>query len=298
MSPMDVAAGGAPSRSAGWDLRALWPLAAGLAALGAFAVQDLVRQSWSGEFGAYGPIVLVTGAWLLWRRWSSMIAAAQPGSLGVTLAVIIPSLASFIFGRAYDFVTFETAGLFGVFMAMLYAKFGLRVMAREWFPILYLAFVIPPPSALLSQVTAPLKEFVSWAATSGLAAFGLPVGREGVTIFVAQYQLLVEDACSGMNSIVGLTAVSLLYIYLVRGSNILYSIVITVLVIPVAVIANILRIMVLILLTYYAGNDVAQGFLHFTAGIFLFAVAILCVFAIDRALMFGVRRWRVAGVRA
>ena len=295
---MDMAAGEAPSRSTGWDLRALWPLAAGLAVLGALAVQDLIRQSWSGEFGAYGPIVLVTGAWLLWRRWSSMIEAAQPGNLAVTLAVIIPSLASFIFGRAYDFVTFETAGLFGVFMAMLYAKFGLRVMIKEWFPLLYLAFVIPPPNALLSQVTAPLKEFVSWAATSCLAAFGLPVGREGVTIFVAQYQLLVEDACSGMNSIVGLTAVSLLYIYLVRGSNVLYSIVMTVLVIPVAVVANILRIMILILLTYYAGNDVAQGFLHFTAGIFLFAVAILCVFAIDRAAAYGVRRWRAAGARA
>jgi exosortase/archaeosortase family protein len=69
-------------------------------------------------------------------------------------------------------------------------------------------------------------------------------------------------------------------------------------VIPVAVVANILRIMTLILLTYYAGNDVAQGFLHFTAGIFLFAVAILCVFAIDRAAAYGVRRWRAAGARA
>lgn len=291
---MDVAAGRARPHSTDWDLRALWPLAVGLAVLGALTIQDLVRQSWSGEFGAYGPIVLVTGAWLLWRRLPSMIEAAEPGNLIVTLAVIIPSLASFVFGRAYDFVTFETAGLFGVFMAILYAKFGLRVMAREWFPLLYLAFVIPPPNTLLSQLTAPLKEFVSWAATSALAAFGLPVAREGVTIFVAQYQLLVEDACSGMNSIVGLTAVSLLYIYLVRGSNILYSIALTVLVIPIAIVANILRIMVLILLTYYAGNDVAQGFLHFTAGIFLFAVAILCVFAIDRAAAYGVHRWRAA----
>lgn len=298
MSPVDAAAGRAPPQSTGWDLRALWPQALGLAVLGALTVQDLIRQSWSGEFGAYGPVVLVTGAWLLWRRWPAMIETAQPGSLAVTLAVIVPSLISFIFGRAYDFVTFETAGLFGVFMAMLYAKFGLRVMAREWFPLLYLAFVIPPPNALLSQVTAPLKELVSWAATSTLAAFGLPVGREGVTIFVAQYQLLVEDACSGMNSIVGLTAVSLLYIYLVRGPNILYSIVMTVLVIPIAIVANILRIMVLILLTYYAGNDVAQGYLHFTAGIFLFAIAILCVFAIDRVVALGVHRWRGVGARA
>ncbi len=52
---------------------------------------------------------------------------------------------------------------------------------------------------------------------------GVPVARQGVTIFVDQYQLLVEDACSGMNSIVGLIAVSLLYIYLMRGSSWRYS---------------------------------------------------------------------------
>ena len=47
--------------------------------------------------------------------------------------------------------------------------------------------------------------------------------REGVTIRVAQYQLLVEDACSGMNSLIGLTAISLFYIYLLRGSSIRYA---------------------------------------------------------------------------
>ena len=68
------------------------------------------------------------------------------------------------------------------------------------FPLLYLAFVIPPPNTLLAELTAPLKLLVSQVATDWLHGWGLPVAREGVTIFVAQYQLLVEDACSGMNS--------------------------------------------------------------------------------------------------
>jgi exosortase len=295
VSPFEAAADlRSRSRAPGEEARALWPLAVGLAVLGALTIQDLARETWSAEFGAYGPIVLVTGGWLLWRRLPEIKRDARPGSLWVVLACLIPSLASFVFGRAYGFVTFEAAGLFGAFLAMLYSKVGLRVMAREWFPLLYLAFVIPPPNSLLSQLTAPLKEFVSWAATSALAQTGMPVAREGVTIFVAQYQLLVEDACSGMNSIVGLTAVSLLYIYLVRGSNWLYSILVVALAIPIAVIANILRIMVLILLTYFCGNEVAQGYLHFMAGIFLFSVAILCIFALDKVAAFGVHRWRRA----
>jgi exosortase len=175
---------------------------------------------------------------------------------------------------------------------MLHARFGLRAMRSVWFPLLYLAFVIPPPNTLLTQLTAPLKEAVSQVATNWLHAWGLPVAREGVTIFVAQYQLLVEDACSGMNSIVGLIAVSLLYIYLMRGSSWLYSIVLVMFVIPIAIVANILRIMVLVLLTYFYGNEVAQGFLHFTAGMFLFATALLFVFLIDRLLVLAVSKLR------
>ena len=106
---------------------------------------------------------------------------------------------------------------------------------------------------------------------------------------MAQYQLLVEDACSGMNSIVGLIAVSLLYIYLMRGSSwLIYSLPSSsAWSIPIAIVANILRIMVLVLLTYFFGNEVAQGFLHVTAGLFLFTTALLFVFLIDQLLTYA-----------
>ena len=175
-------------------------------------------------------------------------------------------------------------------MAMLYASVGPRAMIRHWFPLFYLAFAIPPPNYLLDAATAPLKTFVSWAATSGLAQLGLPVARQGVTIFIAQYQLLVEDACAGMNSIVGLTAVSLLYVYLMRGSRLVYSLVLTALVVPIAILANIVRIVILILLTYFFGDAVGQGFLHFAAGMVLFATALTLVFALDNAISFAAAR--------
>jgi exosortase/archaeosortase family protein len=104
--------------------------------------------------------------------------------------------------------------------------------------------------------------------------------------------LLVEDACSGMNSIVGLIAVSLLYIYLMRGSSWIYSLFLVSFVVPIAIFANIVRIMILILLTYFFGNDVAQGFLHFTAGMLLFATALIIVFALDQLVGFLQSRFR------
>lgn len=253
-----------------------------LLAVSAPAVYLLADQTWSRDFGAYGPIVLVTAAWLLMRQLPEMRASAVPGKLWLTLVLLLVGAVCYIVGAAFDFITFETLGVYLFLVAYLYSTFGLRVLAKNWFPLLYLAFIIPPPNSVLADVTSPLKEFVSYAATHILGAFGLSVAQEGVTIYVSQYQLLVEDACSGMNSLVGLSAVALLYVYLSRGSNFGYSLMLSMFVVPIAVAANIVRIMILILLTNYAGNEVAQSYLHFLAGLILFVTSLGLIFFIDR----------------
>jgi len=263
---------------------AAWPLLIGYALLLGPTLASLGKQVWTTEAGAHGPIVLFTGIWLLAREAASFRELGRPGSLVGTLALLIPSLGAYAFARAFDYISVEVAGLYGVGLALLYLRFGRAPLLKCWFPLFYLSFLAPPPGWLIDSFTAPLKQFVSYVATTSLAAVGLPVAREGVTIFVAQYQLLVEDACSGLNSLVGLTAISLFYIYLLRGSSLRYSAVLTLFVLPIAVAGNIVRIMTLILLTDAFGDAVAQGFLHFLAGIFLFAVDLLLVFTVDKGL--------------
>lgn len=273
-------AGGGAQRVTVWFSKS-WLVVLALAALILPTLASLGQQVWSRESGAHGPIVLATGIWLIWRKLDEMRAQATPANpwlvgLGVGL-----SLALYTFGRAYDFISLEVLGLYGLCLSWLYAHVGLRAMMNNWFPLFYLAFLVPPPLWFIDDVTAPLKLFASTVTTQGLQAFGIPISQEGVTLTVAQYQLLVEDACSGMNSLVGLTAISLFYIYLLRSASWRYSLLLVALVIPIAVIANIIRIVILVLLTYYYGNEVAQGFLHETAGIVLFATSLLLVFMID-----------------
>lgn len=262
-----------------------WPLLIGFAVLAGPTLQSLGKQIWTRESGAHGPIVLATGAWLIWRRMDSFRELQRPGSAWLTAPAILFSLAVYVFGRAFDFIALEAAGLYGVGIAMLYSVVGLQAVLRNWFPLFYMAFLVPPPEWFLDKFTGPLKQFVSFAATGSLYAAGLPIGREGVTIHVAQYQLLVEDACSGMNSLTGLVAISLFYIYLLRGSSLRYSAILTAFVVPIAVVGNIVRVMTLILMTYFLGDQVAQGFAHGLAGMLLFAVDLLLVFAVDSALI-------------
>lgn len=262
-------------------------LVVGLGALAIPSIVGLGRQVWTTEAGAHGPIVLAVGAWLLVRGLTETKALIKPGSLPVVMVGLVLSLAIYVFGRAFDFISLEVAGLYGAGVALLYSRVGLRALTTVWFPVFYLAFLVPPPGWLIDEVTAPLKQFVSWASTTVLSGAGLPISREGVTLFVGSYQLLVEDACSGMNSLIGLIAVSLLYIYLLRSSNLRYAILLTAATIPIAVLGNIIRIMTLIVLTYFWGDEVAQGFLHVTAGLFLFAISLILVFLVDLLL------WRV-----
>ncbi len=266
-----------------------WPLLAGGLALIIPTLIAIATGSWTGEAGVHGPIVLATGLWLFGRRWKELVEIRQPGSLGVALALLIPSLLVYIFGRAFDFLALEVLALGGALIAMFYGWFGLEAVKRMWFPILYLAFVVPIPGWVITTLTAPMKEYVSLSATWLLSQAGYPIVREGVTLYVAQYQLLVEDACAGLNSLISLTAISLFYIYILHNASWRYALFLMLWIIPVALLANLVRVIILVLLTYHFGNAAAQGFLHSTAGLVMFATALLGIFMVD-GLMTPVRK--------
>ena len=245
---------------------------------------SLAVGPWSTEAGVHGPLVLATGIWLIGRRLPEIIAKAVSGSLATGLAMMIPAVMIYVFSRAFDFISTEVAAMLLALLATAYVFCGRQVLALLWFPIIYLGFVIPIPGWVLDVVTQPLKALVSQSVTIALANFGYPVARVGVTIYVAQYQLLVEDACAGLNSLISLTAIGLFYVYILHNTNWRYSVLLLALVIPIAILANCIRVAALVLLTYYYGDAVAQGFLHHFAGMVTFTSALLFIFAIDAAL--------------
>jgi len=116
-----------------------------------------------------------------------------------------------------------------------------------------------------------------------LHAAGYPVASSGVTIQIGQYQLLVAAACAGLNSIVTLAALCLFYVYLRHRTNFTAFLVVALAAIPVAMFSNFVRVIVQVLVTYYLGEAAAQGFVHDFAGLLMFAVALVTIFAVDQA---------------
>lgn len=261
-----------------------WALILGLAALIGPTMVQVAEQFWSKEAGVHGPIVLATGIWLLIRQRQALLDLQERGNPLIAWGGFALMLPVYIFGRAFDYLSIEVAALLGILLSVFYNYFGYRACKHVWFPIFYLGFLVPPPGWLIDVLTAGLKTFVSWAATHVIDLMGYPVARIGVTLYVAQFQLLVEDACSGMNSIVSLTSVSLFYIYLLHSTSWRYALFLTLWILPIAILANVIRVMLLVLITYHLGNEAAQGFLHNTAGMVMFVIALLGIFAVDRML--------------
>lgn len=261
-----------------------WPIIAGFCILAIPALISLATQEWSRESGVHEPLVIATGGWLIWRELQDLRSLIARGSRAVTAAILVPSLLLYVFGTSFDFLILQAAGLYGAAIACTYDVFGGAVMKRLWFPLFYLVFALPAPGWVLDQGTAPLKQIASTLSTQLLQAFGVPIVREGVTLFVAQYQLLVEDACAGMNAILGLTSLGLFYAYLQHGASWRYCAALAVFIIPIAILANVVRIIILVLITWQFGNEAAQGYLHGTAGLVTFATGLLLVFGLDSIL--------------
>ena len=265
-------------------VRSHWPLLIGFGFLAVPTIVRLAEQVWPLEIGAHGPIVLATGVWLMFHIRSELTALASKPPVLLAGLGFGAAVALYAFGRPYDLLALEAVGVYLFFLSTALVILGLRPMRTNMFPFLYLAFLIPIPGWMLDQVTAPLRMFVSAVSTGVLEWAGYPIDRQGIVIFIAQYRLLVEDACSGMNSLIGLVAVMLFYIYIIHRASIRYTLALGAAIVPIAVIVNILRVMALILLTYYAGDEVAQGFLHVTTGIVLFAAALGLTILLDTVL--------------
>jgi exosortase len=242
----------------------------------------VARQHWSSEEGAHGPIILATGLWLFWRAKPRFASDALHGA--ASAALLLPLLLLYAFASAYDVLFVRTAALYLTLLLLGYLYLAPGELKRLWFPFIYAGFLVVPPGTLVTELTQPLKLWISTAAADLLYALGYPIARAGASIHIGPYELLVETACAGLGSLFTLSAISLLYVHLRWSAGIGHAVALMALIVPIAVFANFVRVITIVLLTYHFGDAVGQGFSHDLAGFFMFVVAVLAMFAADSLL--------------
>lgn len=269
---------------------ATWaPLALGLAVLYGPSLWDLFHGIWGKTEYMHGPMVLGLSLWLLYRNWPTMLAAVatspphqRSNAWGWPLVVI--ALLLYVVGRSMDILLLEMGSLIWLLLGIGLLHGGWRTIREQWFALFFMLFMVPLPSEVVDVVTMPMKMFVSSVAQYVLDLAGYPIGRSGVTLQIGQYTLLVADACAGLHTLLTLEAMGLLYLNLVRRDSLLRNVTIGVLIVPISLTANVIRVMTLSLVTYHWGDAAGQGFLHGFAGMVLFLSALLLIMGLDFAL--------------
>lgn len=244
----------------------------------------LASTIWASDAQGHGPIILAVGMWLLWRKASALQALPAKPAPVWALALLALGLAAYVLGRSQTIWSLEIAAQIAVLSALLLAFFGPRALRVAAFPLFFLVFMIPWPGEWVDAVTQPLKSAVSAVAASLLYTAGYPVGRSGVILTVGPYQLLVADACAGLNSLFTLEALGLLYMNLMRYQSPARNVALALMIVPISFAANVVRVVVLVLVTFHFGDEAGQGFVHGFAGMVLFIVALLLILAVDRVV--------------
>ncbi|OIP08297.1 MAG: exosortase B [Betaproteobacteria bacterium CG2_30_68_42] len=267
------------------------PVALGLALLYGPTYWDLAHGLWNTEEQAHGPIVAAVALFLIWQNRAALAAAgARPRDVAGG-ALLGFGLLLYVLGRSQDILLFEIGSQIPVLAGTLLVAAGAPALRALWFPVLFVIFMVPLPGFLVDAATGPLKQMVSLIAENLLYAAGYPIGRSGVVLTIGPYQLLVADACSGLNSMFSLSALGLLYLYLMRHASWLRNGALIASILPIAFAANAIRVIVLVLVTYHLGDEAGQGFLHGAAGIVLFIAALLLLFALDGLIgLFAAKR--------
>jgi exosortase len=144
------------------------------------------------------------------------------------------------------------------------------------FPLAFLAFALPIPLAFTEQIHWQLRQIVTAGTAAGIGALGLPIFVEGTTLHMAHGAVEVADACSGFSTLYAAAAVACLTAYSARTTK--RKVLVLLSAAPLAIGANVLRVMALALLVEWKGPAVLDTFLHPLSGMLTFALALPVIF--------------------
>ena len=283
MNPVAIrAAGAAPVLS---EKRMAWcVLLSGYAAMVLPTYWNAAHSLWQNEEQAHGPLVLAVVVLLFWRQRHALARAPLSASPHWAWPLFGVGLASYVVGRLVGISVLEFGAQPLVLASGLLLFRGVPSLRAVWFAVFYTIFLVPLPAVLVDAMTGPLKQWISALVEGTLFAAGYPIARTGVMISVGQYQLLVADACSGLNSMISLSALGTLFMYIMARTSRLHTAIMLASILPIAFGANMVRVIVLVLVTYHMGDEAGQGSLHDAAGIVLMLAALLGFFALDAVL--------------
>lgn len=257
----------------------------------------LASGPWQTEQEGHGPLIMLAAAWLAWQQRDKLATLACKPAPIAGWAILLVALFVMAVTRSQDILMIEVATQIPVLLGCLLLIGGWPLARVLAFPLAFLIFSVPPPGWIIDAFTVPLKAWVSDVVANFLYDLGYPVAQNGVMIMIGSYELMVKDACSGMNSIFALSAIGVFYIHEFVQDDWARKLILAISIIPITVLANLFRVLALVLASYYLGVDQVEGLFHDLTGIALFVFALALFFVLDGLIITAEVLFRKASSR-
>jgi exosortase len=232
---------------------------------------------------SHGFLIVPLALYLAWERRTRVAAlAARPSGFGlVVVAASLATLTVGVLGSEAFLTRISMLGALGGAILFLGGWNHLRVLM---FPLAFLLLMIPVPALVFNEIAFPLQIFASRAGELTLSALAIPVLREGNVLVLANTSLEVAEACSGIRSLVSLLTLGIVYGYF-SDTRPWVRIVIAVSTVPVAVVANGVRVAGTGIAAHFIGSAAAEGFLHTFSGWLVFIVSFVLMYSCHQVLV-------------
>jgi len=224
---------------------------------------------WNDPYYLYGFIVPMISGYLIWNKRVELARLdKEPSSLGIP--VIVAGLMIHGIGVFLTFRFASAVSMIVVLAGMILGIYGNDVTKALLFPIGFLFFMVPIPIAPV--IGAALQAPSAGYAASRVSVFGVKATVTGAEINLAESDFEVGAPCSGMKSSIGLLTLAALYAYLLDGSMYM-KVAIFLSALPLAIMANVLRISSILMIADFYGSEAAMDFFHDFSSLLLFSIA-------------------------
>jgi exosortase len=226
---------------------------------------------------SHGFLIPLVSAFLIWRKRQTIKESITPIGINPGLILVIFGMILYVLATAAaEYFTLRFSLVVTLF-GLVWFLYGRQIIKITWFEILFLLFMIPLPYVIYNSMTFPMQLFATKVTVKILNFIGMSAIRQGNIIHLPGYSLEVAEACSGLRSLISLLALGAVYARLTQ-KDFARQIILFLSTIPIAIAANIFRILFTAVGAYTVSRELADEFLHELSGMMVFVVAFIMLF--------------------
>ena len=258
-----------------------WGIVIALLALGLWAFWPTAYRlfrDWQGDPNySVGQLVPLAVIYILWDwRHSWRKCAVRPCWWG--LLVCVAALALWYAGLLFLYESAERFAFVLMILGLVLWVGGTRLFGRIFWALMLLFLMIPLPGRIHNAVSGPLQQFATAGTVFVLEAVGVDVLREGNTLLLgADTRVGIAEACSGLRMLTAFVIVTVSFALLVDRPR-WQKIVLLLSSVPIAILCNMLRLILTVVIYHVVGSTLAEKFFHDFAGLTMMPLAIALVF--------------------